>query len=235
MHASFKLKVWSAIVFIVIMTICAPVQATVNATSNNQMVNDWLQNPQTNQDEQKQDEQKQDDQEGKFDSQTQNELTMGQGLSAWDYIKLLFSLIFVLALLLFVLKFINKKSRNYQQNSLVRNIGGVTLGSQKSVQILQVGKSIYIVGVGENVQLIKEIDDNEEIESLINNFEEKQTFTSTTPYIAELLKKINPKSKSEPKEHNQNSFGEILNKRLSDIKKERRDELEKWKEKERDE
>ncbi|BDH61152.1 hypothetical protein MTP04_12820 [Lysinibacillus sp. PLM2] len=235
MHASFKLKVCSAIIFFVIMTICAPVQATVNATSNNQMVNDWLQNPENNQDDEQLDEQEQSDQEVKFESQTQNELTGGQGLTAWDYIKMLFSLIFVLGLLLFVLKFINKKSRNYQQNSLVRNIGGVTLGSQKSVQILQVGKSIYIVGVGENVQLIKEIDDDEEIQSLINNFDEKQTFTSTTPYIAELLKKINPKSKSEPKEHNQDSFGEILNKRLTDIKKERRDELEKWKEKGSDE
>ncbi|CAM5186720.1 hypothetical protein UACE39S_04674 [Ureibacillus acetophenoni] len=53
---------------------------------------------------------------------------------------MLFALLFVLGLLMFVLKFINKRSLNYQQNSLVRNIGGVSLGAQKSVQLIQIGE-----------------------------------------------------------------------------------------------
>ncbi|CAM5186712.1 Flagellar protein FliO/FliZ OS=Ureibacillus acetophenoni OX=614649 GN=SAMN05877842_101483 PE=4 SV=1 [Ureibacillus acetophenoni] len=64
---------------------------------------------------------------------------------------------------------------------------------------------------------------------------EKQSFTSTTPYIAELVKKVTSKLKNnEVTEQQQKSFGEIFNHKLADIKKNRQNELEKWKEKERD-
>nr|WP_106784216.1 flagellar biosynthetic protein FliO [Lysinibacillus timonensis] len=225
MHGLFKLKVWVLSVFFVIITFVAPVQLTANASQNNQMItNEYLQNPVNDQDE----------------SPTQTiddentQLAGGQGLGAWDYIKMLLSLIFVLALLLFVLKFINKKSSNYQQNNNVRNLGGITLGSQKSVQLLQIGQSIYIVGVGENIQLIKELSNQDEIEQLINNFNDRQTFVATTPYIAELFKKLKLNKNQQASEQSQSSFGELFNNQLSDIKKERRDELEKWMEKEHD-
>lgn len=155
------------------------------------------------------------------------------GLTAWDYIKMLLALIFVLVLLVWVLKFINKKSFHFQQNNLVRNMGGISLGSQKSVQILQIGEKIYVVGVGENVELIKEISDKEEIEQLLSFYNEKQTLTTSSPYIAELFKKF--KGQPETREKDSDSdFGNLLNQKLSDIQDARRNELEKWKEKEHD-
>ncbi|WP_400194416.1 flagellar biosynthetic protein FliO [Lysinibacillus telephonicus] len=156
------------------------------------------------------------------------------GLGPWDYIKMLFALIFVLALLLFVLKFINKKSMNYQQNSLVRNIGGISVGAQKSIQLLHIGDKLYIVGVGDNVQLIKEINDPDEVQQLVAFYNEKQSFGATTPYILELLKKLKPNQIESESKQDDSNFGDIFNKRLLDIKKERQHELEKWKEKEKD-
>lgn len=155
------------------------------------------------------------------------------GLTAWDYIKMLLALIFVLLLLVWVLKFINKKSFHFQQNNLVRNIGGISLGSQKSVQILQIGDKLYVVGVGENVELIKEISEEDEIEKLLSFYKEKQTLTTSSPYIAELFKKF--KGQPEARENDSDAdFGDLLNKKLSDIQDARRNELEKWKEKEHD-
>ncbi len=225
MYDSLKFKKWFLLIFFIIFSIVVPTQETAFASTNNQMIsNECLQDPDNCQDE-----------TPTTEAQEKPELTEGQGLGIWDYLKMLFALLFVLALLIFVLKFINKRSLNYQQNSLVRNIGGVNLGAQKSVQLVQIGKSIFVVGVGEDVQLIKEIENPEEIEQIINNFNERQTLAGTSPYISELVKKLKSKMKNtEVTEHKQKSFGEILNNKLSDIKKNRRDELEKWKEKERD-
>lgn len=156
------------------------------------------------------------------------------GLGPWDYIKMLFALIFVLALLLFVLKFINKKSMNYQQNSLVRNIGGISVGAQKSIQLLHIGDKLYIVGVGDNVQLIKEINNPDEVQQLVAFYNEKQSFGSASPHILELLKKLKPNQNESESKKDDSNFGDIFNKKLLDIKKERQHELEKWKEKEKD-
>ena len=158
------------------------------------------------------------------------------GLGWFDYIKMLFALILVLGLLIFVLKLINKKSANYQKNSLIRNIGGLNVGAQKSVQLLHIGEKVYIVGVGDNVQLLKEIEDREEIQTLLEYFDEKQAFIQTSPHVMELLKKVKNKNKKQPIDQSQNNeeFHQIFNKRLDEIKKDRSSELGKWKEKEQD-
>jgi len=210
-----------AIVFVllVMMALTLPTQL-VSASQSNQMISDeYLQNPDTNTDE----------------SPDAKEVdNQNVGLGPGDYIKMLLSLLFVLGLLVFVLKFLNKKSSNYQQNNVVKNIGGISVGSQKSVQLLHIGNSLYIVGVGEDVQLLKEIQDPEEIEQLIKIYQDKQqTIVSTSPYITELFKKLKKKPRVEETE-SQSDFGAILKNRLSEINKERHEELEKWKEKEHD-
>ncbi|RHW39634.1 flagellar protein [Lysinibacillus yapensis] len=156
------------------------------------------------------------------------------GLGIWDYLKMLLTLVFVLALLIFVLKFLSKKSASYQQNSVIRNIGGISVGSQKSIQLLHIGDKLYIVGVGEDVQLIKEINDPTEVQDLLDTYQEKQTM-ATSPYIMELLNKLKSPNKEESNDTEKSAnFGDMFKKRLTDIQKTRQHELEKWKEKEKD-
>ena len=207
------------------LTFLAPMNFAY-AESNSQSVTECWQNPEA---------------EGCEDTdpavEEENSTSTDVGLGIWDYMKMLFSLCFVLALLLFVLKFLNKKSASYQQNRVVRNIGGISVGAQKSVQLLHIGDKLYIVGVGEDVQLIKEINDPEEVERLLELYNEKQTFEGgTTPYILELAKKFKrtkTEEATEETESNQN-FGEMFNKRLTELTKSRTSELDKWKEKEKD-
>ena len=40
----------------------------------------------------------------------------------------------------------------------MQNLGGVGVSQGKSVQLLQVGNSLFLVGVGEDITLLKEID-----------------------------------------------------------------------------
>ncbi len=156
------------------------------------------------------------------------------GLSAWEYIKMVLALVFVIALLYGVLKFINSRNSKYQQNQLMQNLGGISLGQQKSVQLLKVGETLYLVGVGNDVRILKEVTDSEEKEQLLNLYNEKQELTSQVPYVAELISRFKEKT-SKQQEHSQNKdFKEEFQKRLATLGKERQKELEDWKEKERE-
>lgn len=46
------------------------------------------------------------------------------GITIWDFMKMIVATIFVIALLYFLLKFINKKSHGYRDTQLIQNIGG---------------------------------------------------------------------------------------------------------------
>lgn len=145
----------------------------------------------------------------------------------WDYIKVLFALIFVLGLLLFVLRFLNKKSAVFDQASAIQNLGGVSVGQQKSVQVIKIGSQVLIVGVGDDVRILSEVKDEREIELILNSFN-AQDGGQTKPYMLELLNKFN-KKKTHPTGKADKDFGEVFDKTLSELKKERSDELGKWK------
>ncbi|MBG9455187.1 flagellar protein [Lysinibacillus sphaericus] len=157
------------------------------------------------------------------------------GLSAWEYIKMVLALIFVVVLFYGLMKFLNKRNLNFQRNQLVQNLGGLSLGAQKSVQLLQVGKTLYLVGVGEDVQLLREITDPDEVATLLALYNERQELAATSPYIAEVLSKFKRNNnESSSVQQKQTSFGEMFEKKISEIKQERNEELEKWKQKEND-
>ena len=165
------------------------------------------------------------------DADTADSDSASVSVGLWEYIKVLLSLVLVIGILIFVLRFLNKRNQNYQQNSIVRNLGGHSVGAQKSVQLLHIGNQIYVVGVGEDVQLLQVISDPQEIEQIVALYNEKYGHTSTTPYVTELFAKFKTKHSSKAQSED---FSNILDKRLSEIKQERSDELGKWKEKEND-
>ncbi len=100
--------------------------------------------------------------------------TAGQvGITIWDFVRMILATVFVVALLYFLLKFINKKSRNFKSTQLVENLGGTVLGANRSVQIVKIANRLFIIGVGENVQLLKEIDDPNEREQILTDYNNK--------------------------------------------------------------
>ncbi|SEP57418.1 flagellar biosynthetic protein FliO [Piscibacillus halophilus] len=92
-----------------------------------------------------------------------------------DFLKMVLALIVVLALIYFLLKFIQKRNKLYQQSRSLENLGGLSLGSNKSVQIIRVGQHYYLIGVGEDIQLLSEIKDEETIDHLLNQNNQQGT------------------------------------------------------------
>ena len=85
-----------------------------------------------------------------------DEENMNTGSFALNIVKMIFALLLILALIYGLLWFL-KKRRSYEQVGALENIGGISVGTNKSVQIVRIGSSMYLLGVGENVELLKEL------------------------------------------------------------------------------
>lgn len=174
--------------------------------------------------------------DGKDDEKKETEQPVG--VTAWDYTRTIFALIFVVALLIGVLKFINNRNRLYDKNRLMKNMGGLTLGQHKSIQLVHVGNTYYLIGVGEEIRLLKEITDEEEIATLVEYYEEVDD-TVSQGFLNNLLtkmtsKKSNKSSKMGDEKQGTQDFGNIFNTRLEEMKEERKRRLSQMTEKERD-
>ncbi len=106
-------------------------------------------------------------------TETTEPVSAGVSVTAWDYIKMVLALLFVIALLYGVLRFVNSRNKTFQTNQLIQNLGGVGVGQGKSLQLMQVGNSIFLVGIGDDITLLKEITDPVEIENLTKIYEAK--------------------------------------------------------------
>ncbi|MEQ6375337.1 flagellar biosynthetic protein FliO [Bacillaceae bacterium S4-13-56] len=88
---------------------------------------------------------------------------------AWTLVKMVFSLFFVLALIYFLLRFINKRNRIFSRVKTLENLGGLSLGTNRSIQIVRIANRYYVVGVGDNVDLLTEITDEDTIAEINQN------------------------------------------------------------------
>lgn len=113
------------------------------------------------------------------------------GVGAMDTFKMIFQVIFflivIIGLFLIIIKFLSKKNKFFSMGRSFRSLGGVPLGTNKSVQIVQLGNALYVIGVGENVQLLEKIDRPEDVESikemLSGPMKSGQDFSSITEWF----------------------------------------------------
>ncbi|AND39403.1 MULTISPECIES: flagellar biosynthetic protein FliO [Cytobacillus] len=149
------------------------------------------------------------------------------GLTFWDFIKMILATGFTIGLLYALLKFINKKSKVYNRSQLVENLGGTALGANRSVQLIKVGNRIFVVGVGENIQLLKEIDDSEEYSQIIKEHNDKlEQLIRPSDIVTKVMKRT---QQTEGSKQSSPNFSSLLGMQLDDIKKGRKklfDELE---------
>ena len=146
------------------------------------------------------------------------------GVTIWDFVKMIFATIFVVFLMYFILRFINKRNHGYKSSQIIENIGGTVLGANRSIQLIKVGKRLLIVGVGDSIQLIKEIEDEQEYKEILEEYNRKLDQLVQPSDIVTKVKNIvtsNP-STSKTKE----SFSIRLSKELERISSERKEKME---------
>lgn len=146
------------------------------------------------------------------------------GLSTGDYIRTLFAFIFVIGLLVWLLRFLNKRNRKFDQNRLMTNLGGVPLGQHKSIQLVKMGNHYFVVGVGENVQLLREIEDPAEIEDLLARYEREDSEVRKG-ILAQLYERFFSKSTTTPNAEGSSDFNTLFSTKIAEIKADRKQEI----------
>lgn len=142
-------------------------------------------------------------------------------------IKTVFSLLLIVALIYIVIKFLSKRQKLPGQVNSLENLGGIPVGQNKSIQIVRVGSKIYMIGVGDNVEMLKEITDEEVIDDLIHTHEESGLDTNN------FLKSIFKRKKDEPSNHVPNEkFLNLFSKELDKLQDTRQQMKVEYREKE---
>lgn len=139
------------------------------------------------------------------------------GINASDVMKMIFALLFVVCLLFLLLKFMSKKSRGYRHGQMIQNLGGAPLGGNRSLQVVRVGEKIFVLGVGENVQLLDLIDEENEYNRMIDECNERGE-----PISSGLVSKW-LKGKTETQGEKPQSFAKQLSAQLEGMKAERKE------------
>jgi flagellar protein FliO/FliZ len=226
------LQKYSTIFLLAIFLVVSLPIVTYADGETDKSVSDWFQKDQ-DQDKEKdngQDEIKVIDEEEPAADRTQDGAAVG--LSWWDYTKTLLALFFVVGLLLALLKFINRKNRKFDQHKLMKNVGGLSLGQQKSIQLVVIGDSYYLIGVGDEVRLLKEITDPEEISALERYFVEDEL--QSPPGLGNKLLTMLPLGKGDAVDESDQpaDFKKVFTSRLDELKAERKKHLNRLAEKE---
>lgn len=92
----------------------------------------------------------------------------------------LVSLAIVITLIVLVIKWLSNRSRAWGANRSMRSLGGVALGQNSSMQVVEIAGRIYVVGVGETITLLDKFEDPEQVANVIAALE-KQAEGAWTP------------------------------------------------------
>ncbi len=84
-------------------------------------------------------------------------------------VKLVFALAIIIILIYFVLKIVNGKNKTVQKTRSLENLGGIPLGTNKSLQTVRIGERIYVIGVGDTVEMLLEVTDEKTKSELMAN------------------------------------------------------------------
>lgn len=139
-----------------------------------------------------------------------------QDLSQYSPIKDMVTVIVVLAiiivLIIVLVRFLGRKNRLSSTNRSIQTMGAVGLGPNKSLQVIQIGETIYLVGVGENISLVDKITDPAEVIVLQQTFEDADSeFPAITSALSNLVSRFKKKeSLIQEEELESSSFHEVF-------------------------
>ncbi|MDE5412954.1 flagellar biosynthetic protein FliO [Alkalihalobacterium chitinilyticum] len=135
------------------------------------------------------------------------------------FMQMIAALAVVIALIYIMLRFVGKRTRSFRDHQTLQSIGGVPLGANRSLQMIKLGDRILVVGVGETIQLIKEIDDETEVAKIMEQHQSEfdrleEPLTKASTWINQLVTKKNQENTKKTLD-----FSELLDKQLQDVSK----------------
>ncbi|ENH98227.1 flagellar protein [Gracilibacillus halophilus YIM-C55.5] len=134
-----------------------------------------------------------------------------------SFIKLVFALAVVIGLIVLISKFIKKRNQFVNRGRVLENLGGISVGSNKTLQTIRIGERYFVIGVGDSIEMLTEITDEETIEQL----QEEQP-SSVNPIDFLKGDKHEDKKQHTSKANSWKDFHGLFQKELNQMKKGRK-------------
>lgn len=119
------------------------------------------------------------------------------GSVAGSLVWVIVALLVVIGLIVLVIKFLSSRSRSWGVNRTLRSLGGVTLGQNKSLQVVEVAGRLYVVGVGDEISLLDKIEDPETVASIIAMMNDQTAKAWNPQTVTELWNKLKNRGNAE--------------------------------------
>ena len=147
---------------------------------------------------------------------------------ALQLLRIVLVLALIVGLIIFLLRFIGKRNRGWWMNRSLRSLGGLSVGTNKSMQIVEWNGRIYVLGVGDNVTLLEAITDADTVAALLAEHDSANAETQAP--LPAWLRRFAARGRTEEAQQQsqsmrQSSFEETLEKRMRELS-ERRQKVE---------
>lgn len=136
------------------------------------------------------------------------------------YLQTIFYVFFVLVVIIvsiiLLIRFLAQKNRGLLSNRSVKTLVGVHLGQNKSLQVVEIGRCLYIIGVGDNVELIEKINQQEEIDFIKQSLRGQGTGSSSERFatIGEWFNRLRREKNSDSEHESTMNFHEVFHHKL---------------------
>ena len=155
---------------------------------------------------------------------------LGDSNPLLSLIKVIFVLAIIVVLIVLLIRFLGRRNQTLMSGQSIRTLGAVGMGPNKSVQILEIGGSLYLIGVGENISMLDKITDPAEVAIIVSRFEDQAAGQNNllVPLLSRIKAKVRGEVPSQEIELNEtSSFYETLQSKLaqSPERKEKMEEL----------
>ena len=149
------------------------------------------------------------------------------GSLLFSIVKMVFALLLVLALIYLLIKFLSKRNKLFHQVKALENLGGISVGQQKSIQVVRIGSKVFLVGVGENVELLQEITDEQVKHDLLHKDENEANESLGSNWLTSFLQQKQTGVKTQT-----NDFKQFFTNELDKLKQNRKKLINQHKQKE---
>lgn len=126
--------------------------------------------------------------------------------------QLIFYTLLIIAMIYGLIRFLASRQKKMQPNQAVKLMGGTPLGNNKSLQLVKVGNQIYMIGVGDQVTLIKEFSSEDEINGIEKDLERQTPALFPNPVSTFIKGKLTRQKETESYTDFDHLFNQSLDK-----------------------
>ncbi|WP_340003850.1 flagellar biosynthetic protein FliO [Paenibacillus sp. FSL K6-0276] len=117
---------------------------------------------------------------------------LGSNNTLLNLLNVIIVLAVIIVLIVLLIRFLGRRNQTFMSGRSIRTLGAVGLGPNKSMQVIELGSSLYLIGIGENISILDKVTDPDEVALIIAAFEDQSSNQNNflTPLIAKVKVKV---------------------------------------------